>query len=67
MKCLLSIMDSYFCVFGSGTGKKSGSEFEFHTSGNLVVEFDFGVESVDSGLTLGQADSSISVFPLEFS
>ena len=66
MQCRLSIMDTYFGVFGGYTGEEGCSEFEFDALCNLIVEFDFGVEGVEGGPSLSQGDAAVSVFSLEF-
>jgi hypothetical protein len=66
MERLLSVMYPQFCILSSDTGQKGGAEFEFNASGNLIIQFDFGVECVGGGPTLSQGDAPISVLPLEF-
>jgi len=66
MKRLLSIVDSNLGVFGRGGGDECGAEFEFYAAGDLVVEFDFRVESVEGCPALGQGDAAVGVFAFEF-
>lgn len=66
MERLLSIMQSDFGVPAGQTREESCPQLEFDTPGNLVVELDFGVEGIGRGPALGQGDSAVGVFALEF-
>jgi len=66
MQSLLSIMNSYFSVFGCCARKESCSKFKFDATSNLIVQFDFCIESINGCPTLSEGNSAISIFSLEF-
>jgi hypothetical protein len=66
MESLLSVMNTYFGILGYNARQKGCSNFEFDATSNLIVELDFGVESVGSRPALSQGDSTVGVFSFKF-